>query len=41
MEKKAAFSLEKYIFSKVNIDIDNKKSNDLGVSFDPSGIFFF
>ena len=40
MEKKAAFSLEKYIFSKVNIDIDNKKSNDLGVSFDPSGIFF-
>lgn len=40
MEKKAVFSLEKYLFSKVNINIDNKKSTDLGISFDPFGTFF-
>ncbi|MDY3363671.1 protein-export chaperone SecB [Riemerella anatipestifer] len=40
MENKAVFSLEKYLFSKVNINIDNKKSTDLGISFDPFGTFF-
>ncbi len=40
MENKAAFSLEKYHFSKVNIDLDNRSTNDLRISFDPSGKFF-
>lgn len=39
MDNKATFSLHKYYFSKVNIDLENKKSNDLKISFDPSGIF--
>ena len=39
MENKASFSLEEYFFSKVNIDIDNKKSSEIGISFDPSGKF--
>lgn len=39
MENKAAFSLEKYFFSKVDINLENRKSNDLGISFEPSGLF--
>ncbi|MCT3721323.1 protein-export chaperone SecB [Elizabethkingia anophelis] len=39
MENKAAFSLDKYYFSKVDINFENKKNNDLKISFDPSGIY--
>ena len=39
MENKAAFSLENYFFSKVNIDIENKKSSEIEISFEPSGKF--
>lgn len=39
MENRAAFSLENYFFSKVLINTDHRQSNDLKVSFDPSGIF--
>ncbi|MCU0349271.1 MAG: protein-export chaperone SecB [Flavobacterium sp.] len=38
---KAAFSLEKYRFDKVTIDFSNKTSNDLDISFEPSGKFDF
>lgn len=37
MENKAVFSLEKYYFSKVNIDLNHKNSNDLEILFEPSG----
>jgi preprotein translocase subunit SecB len=36
---KAAFSLERYRFDKVNIDFSKKKSNDLEMGFEPSGKF--
>lgn len=39
MENKAAFSLENYYFSKVDINLENKKSNDIQISFAPSGKF--
>ena len=39
MENKAAFSLENYHFSKVDINLENKKSNDIQISFAPSGKF--
>ncbi len=39
MENKAAFSLENYHFSRVDINFENKKSNDIQISFDPSGKF--
>ncbi|UWY29372.1 protein-export chaperone SecB [Flavobacterium sp. TR2] len=39
MTQKAAFQLDKYLFSKVNIDIDNKGDNDMKVEFIPSGAF--
>jgi preprotein translocase subunit SecB len=39
MNTKAAFSLENYRFEKVFIDNSNKISNDLDISFDPSGVF--
>lgn len=39
MVSKAAFRLEKYHFSKVQINLENKTSNDLDVSFEPSGKF--
>jgi preprotein translocase subunit SecB len=38
---KAAFSLVKYRFEKINIDFSKKTSNDLNISFEPSGKFNF
>jgi len=35
----AAFSLEKYQFDKVNIDLENHKSKDLNLSFNTKGVF--
>lgn len=37
--KKAAFSLNEYRFEKVEIDFSKKTSNDLSISFEPSGQF--
>jgi len=37
--EKASFSLEKYVFKKVLIDLDYYKSKELFVNFAPSGIF--
>ncbi len=39
MSQKAAFQLEKYLFSKVNINIDNKFNDKMSVDFIPSGVF--
>lgn len=39
MSQKAAFQLERYLFSKVNIDVDNKCNDKMSVDFIPSGIF--
>lgn len=39
MENKAAFSLENYFFSKIDINLENKKSADIDISFNPSGKF--
>ena len=36
----AAFSLEDYKFTKVEIDYYNKESNDLKIDFDPTGKFY-
>ncbi len=38
--QKAAFSLEKYQFDKVNIDLFNHKNNNFDINFDQKGIFF-
>lgn len=35
----AAFSLESFLFDKVNIDLENHKTNDLGLDFETFGIF--
>lgn len=37
--EKAAFSLKKYRFEKVNIDFTKRISNEIGLSFDPKGKF--
>lgn len=37
--EKASFSIEKYIFDKVIIDLNKHTSNNLFVDFKPSGIF--
>jgi preprotein translocase subunit SecB len=39
MSQKAAFQLEKYLFNKVSIDLENKSSQDMRVEFNPSGIY--
>jgi len=39
MSQKAAFQLEKYLFNKVNIDLENKENQDMQVDFNPSGVF--
>lgn len=39
MSQKAAFQLDRYLFSKVNIDIQNKEDNDMKVEFIPTGTF--
>ena len=38
--EKASFSIEKYIFDKVNINLENHTSNKLSVDFKPSGVFY-
>ena len=40
MSQKAAFQLEKYLFNKVSINIDNKLNEKMSVDFAPSGTFF-
>lgn len=35
----AAFSIINYHFDKVNIDLDNKRSDNLSLGFDTSGIY--
>lgn len=40
MSQKAAFQLENYLFSKVNIDIDKRRDGKMIVDFVPSGIFY-
>ncbi|MCX2839841.1 protein-export chaperone SecB [Salinimicrobium sp. MT39] len=37
--EKASFSIEKYIFDKVIINLENHTSNKLSVDFKPSGVF--
>lgn len=39
MVKAATFSLERYIFNKVVIDLSKKTSKELGLGFNPSGEF--
>jgi preprotein translocase subunit SecB len=39
MSQKAAFQLEKYLFSKVNIDLENKTNQEMLVEFNPSGVY--
>jgi preprotein translocase subunit SecB len=38
--KRASFSIEKYYFDQVHIDMDHRKGDDLFVHFEPSGIFY-
>lgn len=37
--RKAAFSIKKYQFSKVSINLENYKTNDISLLFEPRGIF--
>lgn len=37
--QKAAFSIEKYVFDKVNIDLNNNISKDISLTFDTRGAF--
>lgn len=37
--KRASFSIEKYYFDQVHIDMNNRTSDELFVDFQPSGIF--
>ena len=39
MSQNAAFQLEKYLFNKVNINLENKTDKDMLVDFNPSGIY--
>lgn len=39
MIQKAAFSLEHYLFDKVNINLDNYNSKEYQIKFEPAGIF--
>lgn len=39
MSQKAAFQLEKYLFSKVNITLENKTNQEMLVEFNPSGVY--
>jgi preprotein translocase subunit SecB len=38
--EKAAFSISKYQFDKVNIDLTNYKSKDIKLDFNTNGIYF-
>src|SRR5690606_8682634 len=37
--EKASFSIDKYFFDKVIIDLTKRTSDKLSVKFDPSGVF--
>lgn len=37
--QKAAFSIDKYVFDKVNIDLSNHVSKDVSLSFDTKGVY--
>lgn len=39
MIQKAAFSLEHYLFDKVNINLDNYNNKEYQIKFEPAGIF--
>ncbi|MBS7787653.1 protein-export chaperone SecB [Flavobacterium sp. CYK-55] len=39
MSERAVFQLNKYYFNSVKIDLDEKKSKDVNVEFNPSGVF--
>ena len=39
MVPKAAFSLERYVFNKIEIDFDLNSQNELEIDFSPSGVF--
>jgi preprotein translocase subunit SecB len=39
MSQKAAFQLNKYLFNKIQINLDNRHESELIVDFDPSGVF--
>lgn len=39
MSQKAAFQLEKYLFNKVNINLENKYNQEMLVEFSPSGVY--
>jgi hypothetical protein len=39
MNTKAAFSLEYYLFDKVNINLENYNENEYGIEFSPKGKF--
>jgi preprotein translocase subunit SecB len=38
--QKAAFSIDKYVFDKVIIDLANNTSKDINLSFETKGVFF-
>jgi preprotein translocase subunit SecB len=37
--QKASFSIEKYVFDKVNIDLNNNTSKDISLDFDTNGVY--
>lgn len=39
MSQKAAFQLERYLFNKVNINLEYKTDKDMLVDFNPSGVY--
>lgn len=39
MSQKAAFQLEKYLFNKVIINLENKGNQEMVVDFNPSGVY--
>lgn len=39
MSQKAAFQLEKYLFNKVSINLENKGNEEMVVDFNPSGVY--
>lgn len=38
--EKAVFSIDKYVFEKVEINLENKKTDEINVDFDSKGIFY-
>lgn len=39
MSQKAAFQLEKYLFNKIAINLENKGNDEMVVDFNPSGVY--